>query len=191
MAEEIISVVDVASQGVVKDTPPVALAENVFSDVRNVRFKDGAIRKITGELLLNDITSDITTPGETFGQTRYFAVWENPNVTPLGCYYIWVVDYVRNGITVGQKIYIQDHIGNKRDITPTTLTDGFSFTKSGWQHTFFTGGFAFIINNGIEKPHYILDTAGNTNINNIKVIETKTKDVKASKLPLVSRFFTI
>jgi len=171
MAEEIISVVDVASQGVVKDTPPVALAPNIFTDVRNVRFKDGAIRKITGELLINDITSDITTPGETFGQTRYFAVWENPNVTPLGCYYIWVVDYVRNGITVGQKIYIQDHIGNKRDITPSTLTDGFSFTKSGWQHTFFTGGFAFIINNGIEKPHYILDTAGNTNINNIVLAE--------------------
>ena len=35
----------------------------------------------------------------------------------------------------------------------------------------FTGGFAFIINNGIEKPHYILDTAGNTNINNIVLAE--------------------
>ena len=171
MAEEIISVVDVASQGVVKDTPPVALGENVFTDARNVRFKDGAIRKITGELLLNNITSDLTAPGETFGQTRYFAVWENPNVTPLGCYYIWVVDYVRNGITVGQKVYIQDHTGTKRDITPATLSDGFSFTKSGWQHTFFTGGFAFILNNGIQKPYYILDTPGNTDINNIVLAE--------------------
>ena len=51
MAEEIISVTGIAEQGVVKDTPPVALSPNVFTDVRNVRFKDGAVRKITGELL--------------------------------------------------------------------------------------------------------------------------------------------
>ena len=41
-----LTIADVASQGVVKDTPPVSLAHNIFTDVRNVRFKDGAIRKI-------------------------------------------------------------------------------------------------------------------------------------------------
>ena len=101
MAEETISVTDIASQGVVIDTPPVALAPNIFTDVRNVRFKDGAVRKITGELLLNNITSDLTASGETFGQVRYFAVWEDPNLQPTGVYYIWVVDYLRNNITVG------------------------------------------------------------------------------------------
>lgn len=173
MAEETISVTDIASQGVVIDTPPVALAPNIFTDVRNVRFKDGAVRKITGELLLNNITSDLTASGETFGQVRYFAVWEDPNLQPTGVYYIWVVDYLRNNITVGQKIYIQDQGGTKRDITPSTLNggDGFNFTTSGWQHTLFTGGFAFIINNGIDKPHYILDTPGNTDINNIVLAE--------------------
>jgi hypothetical protein len=171
MAEDVISVTDIASMGVVIDTPPIALAPNVFTDVRNVRFKDGAARKIEGELLLNDITSDITTAGETFGQVRYFAVWENPNLAPHGCYYIWVVDYVRNNIIVGQKVYIQDHTGTKRDITPATLTDGFSFTTYGWQHTLFSGGFAFIINNGINKPHYVLDTAGNNNINDLVLAE--------------------
>ena len=143
MAEDTISITDIATQGVVIDTPPVALSANVFTDVRNIRFKDGAVRKITGELLLNDIASDLTAPGETFGQVRYFAVWENPNLQPLGCYYIWVVDYNRNNVTVGQKIYIQDHTGTKRDITPSTFADGFSFTTSGWQHTLFTGGFTF------------------------------------------------
>jgi len=168
---EDISVTDIASMGVVVDAPPITLNANVFTDVRNVRFKDGAVKKITGELLLNNITDDLTASGEKFGQTRYFAVWENPNKAPLGCYYIWVVDYIRNDITVGQKIYVQDHTGVKRDITPASLTNGFSFTKSGWQHTLFTGGFAFIINNGIDKPHYILDTAGNTDINELVLAE--------------------
>ena len=171
MAEETISVTDIASKGVIIDTPPVALAPNVFTDVRNVRFKDGAVRKISGELLLNNIVEDLVPSNEVFGQVRYFAVWENPNKAPHGCYYIWVVDYVRAGITVGQKVYIQDHIGTKKDITPSSMSDGFAFTTYGWQHTLFSGGFAFILNNGIDKPHYILDTAGNTDINNIVLAE--------------------
>ena len=173
MADNVINVTDVASKGVVFDTPPVALAPNIFTDARNVRFKDNAIRKMEGELLLNNITSDLVGSGEAFGKVRHFAVWENPNKQPLGCYYIWVVDYVVNNVTVGQKIYIQDHIGTKRDITPTALNsgNGFQFTTGGWQHTLFTGGFAFIINNGLDKPHYILDTPGNTDINNIVLAE--------------------
>ena len=166
MAEEIISVVDIASKGVVIDTPPVALAQNIFTDVKNIRFKDGAVRKIEGELLLNDIT------GVT-GQTRYFAVWENPNLQPTGLYYIWVVDKVVSGVIVGQQIYVLDHTGTKRDITPASLNsgNGFQFTTHGWQHTLFSGGFTFIINNGIDKPHYILDNAGNTDINNLVLAE--------------------
>jgi len=173
MADNVINITDVASKGVVFDTPPVALAPNIFTDARNVRFKDNAIRKMEGELLLNNITSDLVGSGEAFGKIRHFAVWENPNKQPLGCYYIWVVDYVVNSVTVGQKIYIQDHLGTKRDITPTALNsgNGFQFTTGGWQHTLFTGGFAFIINNGLDKPHYILDTPGNTDINNIVLAE--------------------
>jgi hypothetical protein len=173
MADEVINVIDVAKQGVVIDTPPIALSPNIFTDVRNVRFKDGAIRKMEGELLLNNISSDLTGSGQAFGKVRYFAVWENPNRQPLGVYYLWVVDYVLNNVTVGQKVYIQDHTGTKRDITPTTLNsgNGFQFTTSGWQHTLFTGGFAFIINNGLDKPHYILDTPGNIDIANIVLAE--------------------
>jgi len=167
MAEDTISVVDIASKGVVIDTPPVALAPNVFTDVKNIRFKDGAIRKVTGEILLNNITSDLTAPGEEFGEIRYFAVWDNPNLAPSGCYYIFVVDYIRNNIIIGQKVYIQDHLGTKKDITPSHFPDGMSFTTSGWQHTAFAGGFAFILNNGLDHPHYILDPSGNTDINNI------------------------
>ena len=171
MAEDL-NIVDVASKGVVKDTPPIALAPNIFTDVRNVRFKDGAIRKIEGELLLNNITDDQSSP-KSLGKVRYFAVWENPNLQPTGCYYVFVVDLLNNNIIVGQKVYIQDHSGTKKDVTPTTLNsgNGFTFTTDGWQHTLFSGGFNFIINNGIEKPHYIQDTPGNTNINNIVLAE--------------------
>ena len=143
MAEQVITITDLASQGVVLDTPPVSLAPNVFTSARNVRFKDGAIRKMTGELLLNNVVSDLVHANEAFGKIRYLAYWPNPNLAPLGCYYIFVVDYVRDGITIGQKIYIQDHIGNKKDITPSHFPDGLSFTTSGWQHTLFAGGFAF------------------------------------------------
>ena len=173
MADEIISVTDVASKGVVIDTPPVALAPNIFTDVRNIRFKDGAVRKIEGELLLNNVS--VTLGSGTIGKIRYFAVWENPNRQPFGCYYIFVTDYISAaGVTLGQKVFIQDHTGSTiRDVTPTSLNsgNGFKFTTSGWQHTLFSGGFAFIINNGLDKPHYILDTAGNTNISNIVLAE--------------------
>ena len=167
MAEEIISVTNIADLGVVKDTPPIALGPNVFTDVKNIRFRDKAVAKMSGEVLLNNITSDLTASGETFGKVRFIAHWENPNVAPNAVYYIFVVDYVRNNVTVGQKVYIQDHLGNKKDLTPTTLADGFTYTPSEWQHTLFAGGFAFILNNGLDHPQYILDTPGNTDINNI------------------------
>ena len=146
---ENIPIVDIASKGVVKDTPPVSLTPNIFTDVRNVRFKDGAVRKIEGELLLNSITSDLSNP-QSFGKVRYFASWENPNKQPTGCYYIFVVDLLNNNITIGQKVYIQDHLGTKKDITPTSLNsgNGFAYTATGWQHTLFAGGFSLIINNG-------------------------------------------
>ena len=171
MAEDL-NIVDIASKGVVKDTPPIALAPNIFTDVRNVRFKDGAIRKMEGELLLNNIADELT-GSLSHGKVRYFAVWQDPNLQPTGCYYIFVVDLLNNNIIVGQKVYIQDHLGTKRDITPSTLNsgNGFTFTTDGWMHTLFNGGFTFIINNGIEKPHYIKDTPGNTNINNIVLAE--------------------
>jgi len=130
MAEEIISVTNIADLGVVKDTPPIALGPNVFTDVKNIRFRDKAVAKMSGEVLLNNITSDLTASGETFGKVRFIANWENPNVAPNAVYYIFVVDYVRNNVTVGQKVYIQDHPGNKKDLTPTTLADGFTYTPS-------------------------------------------------------------
>ena len=173
MANQILPITELAKTGLVIDTPPVALAQNAFTDVKNVRFRDGAVSKMQGEVLLNDIVDDLTVSGEEFGKVRYLAFWPNPNLAPLEGYYLFVVDYVRNNITVGQKIYIQDHTGTKVDLTPSGLNsgDGFAYTTSGWQHDLFSGGFTFIINNGIDKPHYILDESGNTDINNLVLAE--------------------
>ena len=120
LAGVVISVVDIASKGVVFDTPPVALAQNIFTDVKNVRFKDGAVQKMPGELLLNNTT------GAT-GPAKYFAVWENPNRQPTGVYYVYVVDKVSAGVVVGQQIFVQDHLGNKVDVTPSSLNSGNGF----------------------------------------------------------------
>ena len=253
--DNIINVTDVASKGVVFDTPPAALAPNIMTNVRNVRFKDGAIRKMEGELLLDELEVDdgddntggmvSTVPaGYKLGDVQYLAVWEEPSISPDQCYYITVRDYVlkSSSAIVGQKVFIQNAIKKdqngyfRKDITPpigTALTGspfsfnrsvstsfnipvgtttifmssttniikghyiidaglaegtqvvsinangsiviskpttaiisssetfqfklypGFSVTTTGWGHTLFGGGFAFILNNGIDRPHHI------------------------------------
>ena len=52
MPDQTIPITNIAKAGVVLDTPPVSLPPNIFTDVRNVRFRDGAIRKMQGEVLL-------------------------------------------------------------------------------------------------------------------------------------------
>jgi hypothetical protein len=257
MAEDndnIISVVDVAKMGVVIDTPPVALAPNIMTDVRNVRFKDGAIRKIEGEILLTDLELDTGIPtGYKLGDVQYLAVWEEPSIAPDQCYYITVRDFILNssGLTLGQKVFVQNAIKStdtgylRRDITPPigtalitttgitatqasiggtvlTVSDatgislqdyvvgvgipfgarvtninslditiskgitealsttavsfdklyaGFSVSYDGWGHTLFNGGFAFVLNNGIDRPYHIKLQPEASAITDIELLE--------------------
>ena len=53
----------------------------------------------------------------------------------------------------------------------------------------FSGGFTFIINNGIDKPHYILDAAGNTDINNLVLAELPGWDSYHVEQTIVSDTF--
>ena len=41
--------------------------------------------------------------------------------------------------------------------------------QGNWQHTLFNGGFSFIINNGVDKPAYITDPSGNTDIRELEL----------------------
>ena len=43
MASKVIPITNLTQFGVVKDTPTVGLAPNVFTDARNIRFRDMAV----------------------------------------------------------------------------------------------------------------------------------------------------
>jgi hypothetical protein len=146
MASQVIPINDIASAGVVIDMPAVSLAQNMFTDCLNVRFRDGAVRKMKGE---EAITTPFSDP------IVHLAFWDNPNLAAGSGYYIVVTN---NGTT--DSIY-----AIKNDGTQTINTLKTGITQGGvWQHTLFNGGFSFIINNGIIKPLYIQDVPGNTSI---------------------------
>ena len=171
MPDQVIPITDLGKSGVVLDTPPVALPPNVFSNARNVRFNDGAVRKIPGEV---DLPSTDIAASDTQGTLRYLAYWPNPNRAPLGGYYVYVQDVLSDSRITGQRVFIQDETGTRRDITPTNLTNGFtsvtSRSETSWSHTLFAGGFAFIINNGVNAPYYILDVEGNEDIADVPIL---------------------
>ena len=153
MAGQVVPINDIASAGVVKDLPAASLGQNIFTDCLNVRFRDGAVRKMEGE---EAITTPFSNP------IIYIAFWDNPNLNPGTGYYIVVTN---NGST--------DTIhAIKNDGVQTTNVLKSGIAQVGiWQHTLFNGGFTFIINNGVERPLYIQDVAGNTNIANLDMYE--------------------
>lgn len=170
---------NLSEHGLIIDTAPSSIPQNAFSDGKNVRFANGAVNKMEGEVLLNSIVNDTnldtiytTLTGNTLGSAKYIAYWPNPNLGGLLGYYVYVMEVLdANNVPLAHRIYLQDQEGNRVDVTPTNLTNslgnpGFDVTGE-WQHTLFSGGFAFIINNGLQKPQFILDTTNDTVIANI------------------------
>ena len=131
MPGQVIPIQDLASTGVILDTPSVSLPPNAFSNVENVRFHDGAVRKMTGE-------SEVFTSSNV----DYVAYWQAPSNN----YYVVVQS---DGDVL---------IYNANDLT--TFTPVGSFTENSdavWNHTEFNGGFHFILNNGVSTPQYLSD----------------------------------
>jgi len=146
MPQQIIPITELASVGVSFDAPKASLAPNVFTDVNNVRFRDNAVRKMEGEVQLFSITDTIV----------HVAWWPNPNLSPTDGYYVVITD---NGA---------NHVANLYKADGTSRTGMGSFARTGsWNHTLFSGGFAIIINNGVDKPHYILDNTAGTDPANL------------------------
>ena len=171
MAGQIIPIDDIASAGVVKDIPAVSLKENVFTDALNVRFRDNAVRKMLGEQAINTPFSD---------SIIYVAFWDTPNLASGTGYYIVVTN---NGSS--DTIHAIKNDGNQ-----TTHTLRTSVTQGGtYQHTLFTGGFAFIINNGIDRPFYVLDAPGNTNVASLDMFELPGWDSYHANEAVVSTIF--
>ena len=170
---------NLSEHGLIIDTAPSSIPQNAFSDGKNIRFANGAVNKIEGEVLLNSIPNDnnldtiyTTLTGNTLGSAKYIAYWPNPNLGGLLGYYVFVMEVLnQNNVPLAHRIYLQDQEGNRVDVTPTGLINSTGepgFDVDGeWQHTLFSGGFAFIINNGKQKPHFILDTTNDTVIANI------------------------
>ena len=138
MAGQVIPLTELAAMGVMLDASSSALPPNAFSDVSNVRFNAGAVRKMEGELaisLTNCPTSGI----------EYVAYWQGPTNN----YYI-VVHVASTTATV----YAWNTTALGTRITAGTMTTS---TSAKWSHTTFNGGFHFILNNSIDKPKYLAD----------------------------------
>ena len=87
MASKVIPITNLTQFGVVKDTPTVGLAPNVFTDARNIRFRDMAAHKMKGDVALS---ADLTIPMPsgashtyTAGQIVFITWWNNPNLVTL------------------------------------------------------------------------------------------------------------
>ena len=157
MPTQVLPITDLAKAGVIRDTPSVSLPPNVFSDCRNVRFRDGAIRKMEGEreVQFNIGPSDF----------RYVAWWPEPSLSPDSGYIVIVAratraEVVAEGRTIPDAITTDEidtiYIFNAN--TPMTYSHRsqmFNVTsESLWQHTLFGGGNTLIMNNGVDRPIY-------------------------------------
>lgn len=155
MAEQIMPITQLNTIGLIKDTPSIALPPNAFSDVLNVRFNNGGINKINGEELLFPAITEIT------GDIIHIAWWANPNLTPSNGYYVIVTD---DG-TLDRVYIVRANDGTVRDLGVTLPRGG------DWDHTVYQGGYAIILNNGIARPMYILDSTGNVDITELDIYD--------------------
>ena len=186
MASKVIPINDLTKFGVVKDVPTVGLAANVFTDARNMRFRDMAAWKMKGDIALTaDIPSNIMPPPHVAGQIVFITWWNNPNLVPSNTtYYLIIMEQKAGNTVVGHRAFIYRTDGTINDVTPTTFNrtvNGVSYTnvgfdagyttsgdyKGNWQSTEFASGFCLIINNGIQAPHFIMDDVDNTTIGNV------------------------
>lgn len=150
MANEIIPIQGLDTLGLIADTPSIALANNAFSDALNVRFDDGAIRKVKGyvEIFATHGLTDI----------RLLAFWPNPN-KPM-----WVVVNRQDVSGIAKDfIYTLELDSAGALVSPVNrsydTTNGYT-ASSSWQHTVFNGGYSFIINNAAERPQHITAQQG-------------------------------
>ena len=167
MPEQILPITGLDQVGVIKDTPPVALPPNAFSDVRNVRFKDGAVRKMEGEVNILPNLFDNGALSYDGSVMKYVVWWPNPNLADNNSGYYLIIKEETTGPADAPVQMDIAYLVTPGSSGPGALVEKGRFTpdrEAAWQHTFFQGGFALIINNGIDAPQYILDTDGNEDI---------------------------
>ena len=169
MPTQVLPITDLAKAGVVIDTPSVSLPPNVFSDVRNVRFRDGAIRKMEGEerIIFNLGISDLV----------FIDWWPESSLAPDDGYYV-LVSRVRNvsddgGIDTVHLIRAGSVINgdNTANLLPTGWVQPWLDTDPPyWQGSLFNGGFAFVLNNTISTPRYVVNNSA-TPLQDLRFLE--------------------
>ena len=175
-------ITDLDQFGVIYDRPAASLPPNAFSDALNVRFRDGTVRKMMGEVnlfpnIFDDPDNQIGGINANYDGSilKYACFWPNPNLIGGNSgYYIVITEETR--LVADDTVPGPGNVDpvHQRDVVYLVSVDGsskvekgvFSFTTIGqWHHTFFQGGFAVVINNTLDAPQYILDLEDNTDIN--------------------------
>jgi len=128
---QLVPVKDLGRGGVVKDTQPALLPENVMTDALNVRFTDGSIETIPGE-------SPIITG---IGVNPEFGIhWRRPD----NSYSVIINDGYA---------YAKNSAGSE---TALLTSSDSKYANSKWQLDRFGGGYAIFANNGKSTPLYAL-----------------------------------
>ena len=126
MPDQVVPITQLDGSGVILDNPPVSLPPNAFTNARNVRFKDGAVRKMEGEVDIFEGVSEFFDRPEV-GQVQYVAWWPSPNQTTRDRgYYIFVVEVFTAAGTIEHHVYAMlpgansNNSATFRNITPFT-----------------------------------------------------------------------
>lgn len=163
--------------GLNTDQPSFSLPMNIFSDVSNIRFDDGAVQSITGE----------TTYVSLAGGAQYGIHWRTPSTS----YNIFLKDGRASKV---------DNLGNVSSMNSSAMVATNPLYVGGdWQGTLFNGGYAVVINNGKSAPLYCLygaPVAGSTfqelpGWNYRAGITTTAKVIRALNYSLVAANLTI
>ena len=138
------------SGGLILDIPPVNLPPNGFSDGRNIRFKDGAIRKMLGE---TEVFFGDNAPWTATNPIVHLEFWANPNgptyivVTADGHVYTVTVS------TRGELVTAKRTVNADGSDNPMMHNE-----DAHWQIVNFNGGYSAILNNGLETPRHMTDS---------------------------------
>lgn len=176
-------ILNLGTGGVSFDTPKVLLPENVFSDVRNVRFKNQSVGTITGEERYADVVNypnygifwrrpdgyynvfirddySVLVDATAARDTLVGLTWEIGRITTLvSCDTLpdfscgEFTDLVADSIV---NTYSAARIVESQGVSSGSGTADTStqYSTRRWQSTTFNGGYAIIINDGIRTPQF-------------------------------------
>lgn len=176
-------IVNLGSGGVSYDMPKVLLSENVFSDVRNVRFKNNTVGTITGEELYANVINYpnygifwrrpdgyynvflrddyiVITDATGARDTLLGLTWEVGRFTDLA-----VCDTEPDWACAEFTALSNESVINTYSTARIVESKGISsvsgnadlttqYSERNWQSTTFNGGYAIVINDGQRTPKY-------------------------------------